>query len=282
MTPDSQILLNKPGFYWLQLRVGVAAIWLALGAPLHASPGSAMPDFAELCSPPAAGADPQSTSTMAAPYRPPNDWAWLCFYEADNQVLRKGMPPDIIFMGDSITQAWITIDPAFFDASRIDRGISGQTSAQLLLRFQQDALSLRPKVIHLLVGTNDVAGNVGAMGMESYKSNIVAMADLAKANNIVLVLGAIPPADRFPWRASVEPVDYIRSLNRWLRDFSKKRRIVFVDYYAAMANPSGAAREGLTRDGVHPNADGYRIMADLAEPALKKALARSRRKANSP
>lgn len=262
------------------MRVGVTAIVLAFGAPLHAMPGSAMPDLAELCSPPPAEADPPPAPTTPTPYRPPNDWAWLCFYQADNLVVRDGTPPDVVFIGDSITQAWITIDPAFFGSGRIDRGISGQTSAQLLLRFRQDAISLRPKVIHLLAGTNDVAGNIGAMGAESYKSNIIAMADLAQVNGITLVLGAIPPAGRFPWRTSVEPVEQIRSLNSWLRDFATARGIIFVDYYAALATPSGSARDGLTRDGVHPNAAGYRAMAEAAEPALAAALARDRRAAH--
>lgn len=259
------------------MRVGVAAILLAFGAPVHAIPGSAMPDLAELCSPPPAEAETQLAATPPTAYRPPNDWAWLCYYQADNRLVRNGTPPDIVFIGDSITQAWITVDPAFFSAGRIDRGISGQTSAQLLLRFQQDAISLRPKVIHLLVGTNDVAGNMGAMGADGYMSNIAAMADLAQAKGIALVLGAIPPAERLPWRTSVEPVEQIRSLNTWLRDFAAERGIVFVDYYAALATPSGSARDGLTRDGVHPNPAGYRIMADVAEPALATALARDRR-----
>jgi lysophospholipase L1-like esterase len=199
--------------------------------------------------------------------------AGLCVYQTDNQRLRNGPSPDIVFLGDSITQAWTRIDPAFFGTRRVGRGISGQTSAQMLLRFRQDAIALRPKVIHLLAGTNDVAGNVGAMGGESYKSNVIAMADLARANGITLVLGAIPPADRFPWRASVEPVGQIRALNNWLRDFASQRGIIFVDYHTALATPSGAARDGLTRDGVHPNAAGYGVMAEVAEPALAMAMA---------
>lgn len=234
-----------------------------------------------LCAPPIESAG-QPVHTSVTPYRPPNDLAGLCVYQADNRRLSTGPSPDIIFVGDSITQAWVTIDPAFFASNRVGRGISGQTSAQMLLRFRQDAIALRPKVIHLLAGTNDVAGNAGAMGSQAYQSNVIAMADLAQANGIILVLGAIPPARQFPWRTAIEPVEPIRALNQWLRDFANQRGLIFIDYYAALAAPSGAALDGLTRDGVHPNASGYRVMAEIAEPALAMALDRARTTSPTP
>lgn len=255
----------------------LAAALLTSGAPaLAADPGTVMPSLAEACTPPPPAADTPSPATTE-PYRPAGDWAWLCYYRADNEAVARGPAPDIVFMGDSITRNWITIDPGFFSAARIDRGISAQTTAQMLLRFGPDAIALRPKVIHLMAGTNDIAGNAGAMGTQSFKANITAMADLAKANGITLVIGAIPPAERFPWRTTIAPVEDIRALNRWLRDLAAARGLAFIDYYAALATPEGAAREGLTRDGVHPNAAGYKVMADLAQPALEKAVSRARR-----
>jgi len=257
---------------------GPAAILALVAAPLGAETGETMPSLDQVCTRPAEAlpaANPEDR------YRPAADWAWLCYYHADNVALRTKPRPDVVFMGDSITRNWITVDPAFFREGRIDRGISGQTTAQMLLRFGPDAVALNPKVIHLMAGTNDVAANAGALAIESTKANITAMADLAKANRISLVIGAIPPAASFPWRDRIAPVDDIRALNRWLREFAASRGLPFIDYFAALGTAEGAAREGLTRDGVHPNADGYRIMADLAEPVLEKAVRGTRDRSKS-
>jgi len=264
-------------------RAMLAAVLLAGGAPaLAAEEGTRMPDLDAVCTPPPITAAPGTPLPASAePYRPAADWAWLCYYHADNQAVRRGPAPDIVFMGDSITRNWITIDPGFFRQGRVDRGISGQTTAQMLLRFMPDAVALRPKVIHLMAGSNDIAANAGALAIESYKANMTAMADLAKANGITLVIGAMPPADRFPWRTTIAPVKDIRALNAWLRQFAAARGLAFIDYYAALATPEGAAREGLTRDGVHPNAQGYKVMADLAEPVLEKAVTRAKARARS-
>jgi lysophospholipase L1-like esterase len=244
--------------------------------PALGEPQVRLPSLDAACTPPA---DAPSAAN-SEPYRPASDWAYLCYYHADNAALMQGEPPDIVFIGDSITRNWITIDPSFFaQGRRADRGISAQTSAQMLLRFTRDAIAMRPKVIHLMAGTNDIAANPGGLAIESYKANITAMADLARANGITLVIGAIPPADRFPWRPAMQPAEDIRMLNRWLADFASARGLAFIDYHTALATPEGAAREGLTRDGVHPVAAGYRIMADLANPVLARAVARAERKA---
>ena len=252
---------------------------LPLTSPLAAGePQVRMPSLDSVCTPPADVPPPGTPPPGTEPYRPAADWAYLCYYHADNAALRQGPRPDVVFIGDSITRNWITIDPAFFARGRrADRGISAQTSAQMLLRFGPDGIALRPRVIHLMAGTNDIAANPGGLAVESYKANITAMADLAKANGIVLVIGAIPPADRFPWRPAMKPAEDIRDLNLWLRDFAAARGAFFIDYHAALAAPDGAPREGLTRDGVHPTADGYKLMADLAEPSLEKAVSRARR-----
>jgi lysophospholipase L1-like esterase len=243
--------------------------------PAMGKPQVRLPSLDAVCTAPA-DAPPAAN---AEPYRPASDWAYLCYYHADNAALMQGAPPEVVFIGDSITRNWITIDPAFFAQGRwADRGISAQTSAQMLLRLIPDAIALRPKVIHMMAGTNDIAANPGGLAIESYKANITAMADLARANGITLVIGAIPPADRFPWRPVMQPAEDIRMLNRWLAGFASARGLAFIDYHTALATPEGAARDGLTRDGVHPTLDGYRIMAALAEPVLAKALAAARRK----
>lgn len=256
--------------------VVLACLALSLAShPANGAPQVRLPSLDAVCTPPPDAPAPANNE----PYRPASDWAYLCYYHAENTALMQGEAPDVVFIGDSITRNWITVDPSFFARGRrADRGISAQTSAQMLLRFIPDGIALRPKVIHLMAGTNDIAANPGGLAIESYKANITAMADLAQANGIVLVIGAIPPADRFPWRPLMQPVEDIRSLNLWLKDLAATRGALFVDYHAALTTAEGAPRDGLTRDGVHPTIEGYRIMADLAEPALAKALARAHRK----
>jgi lysophospholipase L1-like esterase len=216
---------------------------------------------------------PESTPSTAR-YRGPGDWPWLCRYRADNQAAPNFPAPDVIFYGDSITENWEKADPNFFNRSFINRGIGGQTSAQLLLRFYQDVVTLRPRVVHIVVGTNDVAGNPGSLDADSYKNNILSMVDLAKAHSISVILGSIPPAAKFPWRsdmpwrAKIEPVGEIRALNLWLRQLAKDRTLTFVDYYSAMAEPDGSMKEVLTRDGVHPNDSGYELMRSLARASI--------------
>ncbi len=216
------------------------------------------------------------TPLGATRYRPPGDWPWLCRYRADNQAALAFAAPNVVFYGDSITENWAKIDVAFFSRSAINRGISGQTSAQLLLRFYQDVIALRPRKVHIIVGTNDVAGNSGALDAQSYKNNILAMVDLARTHRIQVILGSIPPAARFPWRSDVpalvsfEPVREIRELNLWLQRLAKERNLIFVNYHDVMANADGAMQSALTRDGVHPNAKGYEVMRRLAAAAVAK------------
>ena len=226
---------------------------------------------------------PPETAPSTARYRAPSDWPWLCRYRADNEAALALPAPDVVFFGDSITENWAKADPDFFTRSSLNRGIGGQTSAQLMLRFYQDVVALRPRAVHIVVGTNDVAGNPGAMDAESYKNNILAMIDLARAHRIRVILGSLPPAARFPWRADlpwrakIQPVSEIRALNLWLRQFAKDRHLTFVDYHTAMAAPDGAMREALSLDGVHPNVSGYALMRTLAESAVASALRKARR-----
>ncbi|CAN7452336.1 GDSL-type esterase/lipase family protein [Phenylobacterium sp. LjRoot164] len=204
------------------------------------------------------------------------DWADLCRYRPDNAKARN---VEAVFMGDSITELWMVADPGFFSAARLDRGISGQTSAQMLLRFNADVVALKPKVVHIMAGTNDVAGNLGPNRPEDFKNNIRAMADIANASGIAVVLGAIPPADRFLWRAGLKPAAQIGELNAWLKAFAAERGYVFADYHGAMATETGAMRPAFSKDFVHPNRAGYAVMAPIAQAALDEAQRRGPRKA---
>jgi lysophospholipase L1-like esterase len=200
------------------------------------------------------------------------DFANLCRYKPDNVRVSQGQRPRAVFMGDSITEGWMAGDPSLFSQGVVDRGISGQTSPQMLLRFYQDVIALRPTVVHIMAGTNDLAANTGPSSPEDYKNNIRAMVDLAQANNIKVVLASILPADRFPWRTDLQPADQIRQLNTWLRQFAAERKVVFADYYTEMATPTGATKPALSNDGVHPNSDGYAAMRPIANAALQRAV----------
>lgn len=205
-------------------------------------------------------------------YSPSADWAWLCRYHAANQAL-AGKAVDTVLIGDSITEGWVTQDPGFFANGIVGRGISGQTSPQLLVRFWQDVITLRPKAVHIMIGTNDLAGNTGPTSPEAYKNAIRAMVTLAKANHIVVILGSIPPADRFDWARQHKPAPTIVSLNAWLKDYAAEEGLVYADYHGALAGPDGELPTRFGPDGVHPNAAGYAVMRKVAEQAISEAEA---------
>lgn len=224
---------------------------------------------------PVAPAEPdQAWLNARSAYKRTNDWPWLCRYAQDNAALKAR--PTVVFMGDSITEIWLARDPAMFTPGRIDRGISGQTTPQMLLRFWQDVVALKPKVVHIMAGTNDLAGNTGPNSPEGYRNNIRAMVDLARANRIAVILGSIPPAARFGWQPAVEPVRRIAELNAWLKAYAAERHLVYADYHVVLATPEGAIKPELSPDGVHPNAAGYKLMRPVAEAAVKAALKTAR------
>ncbi len=204
--------------------------------------------------------------------RAKTDWADLCRYRAANEALAAGGGAKVVFLGNSITELWRAADPSFFTGGIVDRGISGQTSGQTLLRFYPDVVALHPKAVHILVGTNDLAGNNGPSRPEDLKNNIRAMVDIAKAHHIQVILGSITPAAVIPWRREIKPTDQIIDLNRWMRDFASREGLIYVDYYAVLASPGGGMRDGYSRDGVHPLRTGYALMKPLAEAAIEKAL----------
>ena len=211
-----------------------------------------------------------------------NDWGYLAkFREAD-----KELPPPaagevrVVFLGDSITEGWgmkaTATSPGrgeFFPGKPyINRGISGQTTPQMLLRFRQDVIELKPKVVVLLAGTNDIAENTGKMTFGEIANNIESMSELARANGIRLVLCSVLPASDFHWHKGLEPAPKIKTLNAWIKEYAAKNDFVFVDYYSPMANGEGGLKAELSPDGVHPNKAGYEIMAPLAEAGIAEAL----------
>ena len=197
------------------------------------------------------------------------DWAGLCRYRTTNESFRtRGESARVVFMGDSITENWLLADPKFFERGVVNRGIGGQTTPQMLVRFRADVIALKPQAVHIMAGTNDVAGNTGPSTAQDVKNNIISMVELARANGIRVVLGSIPPAATFNWRPQLDPVPQIKALNAWLRDYAAQNRLEYIDYYAALAGRSGELKANLGNDGVHPNREGYRIMRKLVESAM--------------
>ncbi len=197
------------------------------------------------------------------------DWANLCRYRAANAALKR--PPRVVFMGDSITENWAVADPELFDGKFVGRGISGQTSPQMLLRFRSDVIDLHPRVVHIMAGTNDLAGNTGATTEADFKATIESMVELAKAHHVQVALSSIPPAATFPWAARYRPTAQIRRLNGWMRTYAARNGLIYINYFDALATPDGAFRAELSNDGVHPNFAGYAIMRKLALKALDGA-----------
>ncbi|MES1201428.1 MAG: SGNH/GDSL hydrolase family protein [Pseudomonadota bacterium] len=200
------------------------------------------------------------------------DWAYLNKYRAENEALMNSHAPvEIVFMGDSITEIWPQRDPAFWTAGRVCRGISGQTTPQMLVRFRQDVIDLNPRVVHIMAGTNDVAGNTGPMTPEMTQANLRSMAELARAHRIKIVFGSIPPADHFFWAPDApQPAQRIMALNAWLHDYARSIGAEYADYHAAMRDAAGAMRPELAEDGVHPVAAGYAIMDRIANETLAR------------
>jgi len=200
------------------------------------------------------------------------DWPDLCGFHADNLKLiaRPQAERDVVFMGDSITAAWEYGDPGLFRTGWVDRGISGQTTQQMLLRFPADVLALHPRVVHIMAGTNDVAGNTGPTTYDNIEGNIAAMVTLAKAAGIRVVLAAIPPSAGFNW-AAIKPVPVIATLNQRLKALALREKVTFVDYGTVLATPEGAMKPDLTLDGTHPATAGYALMAPLVRQAVATA-----------
>ncbi|MFJ6023082.1 GDSL-type esterase/lipase family protein [Brevundimonas sp. NPDC092305] len=234
----------------------------------------------EPCLPPLPDLSPTATEAEIASRREAMmerrraDWGGLCRHRLSNGALGT-RAVEAVFIGDSITEFWEAASPDLFRDGVVNRGIGAQTSPQMLLRFQQDVIALKPRVVHIMAGTNDVAGNSGPGRPEDFRNNIRSMVELAQAHGIGVVIGAIPPAATFSWRPGMAPAGRIRELNGWLRDYARERGAVFVDYHEAMRGLDGEMRPELTADGVHPDADGYAVMTPLALAAIQAAAAGS-------
>lgn len=203
------------------------------------------------------------------------DWAQLQHYAQANAELPPPAPGErrVVFMGNSITEGWAPLFPALFPGKPyVGRGISGQTSPQMLVRFRQDVIALKPAVVVINAGTNDIAGNTGTATDEMIAGNIQSMAELARANGIRVVLTSILPASRFRWAPDVEPAPRIIALNRWIREYAQRIGAPYVDYHAALADSAGGLPAKYAADGVHPNEAAYRIMAKLVERGISEAL----------
>jgi lysophospholipase L1-like esterase len=258
----------------LGLRVGVGALLSAMGV-IGAVPGALA----------------QTTGTGAQAAKPPQhageywrahdhqlavDFGGLERYKAADAALAPPAAGEkrVVFMGDSITDAWKIADPdgSFPGKPYVNRGISGQTTPQMLVRFRQDVIDLKPSVVVILAGTNDLAGNTGPVTLEQTEENLASMADLATANGIQVVLCSILPAFDYPWSPGLEPAPKIATLNQWIRSYAAQKGYIHVDYYSAMKDDRGGLPPVLSNDGVHPLSAGYAIMAPLVEAGIEQAL----------
>lgn len=205
------------------------------------------------------------------------DWPNLNKYQKDNASLQNAQPflNKVVFMGDSITEFWSREAPEYFQTHNyINRGISGQTTPQMLLRFRADVIALKPSVVVILAGINDIAGNTDPATLDMITNNILSMIDLAKVHNIKVILCSVLPAFDFPWKPNQKPADKIIALNRLLTDYAIANGIPFVDYHAAMADDQNGLALAYSNDGVHPSIAGYEIMGPLVENAIQGILAK--------
>ena len=237
-------------------------------------------------------AQPQATPAPAASEAPDNtklradlkmaqdklkDWPNLGRYHDANAQAQAPQPTEkrVVFMGDSITDGWGHNEKFFPGKPYVNRGISGQTTPQMLIRFRPDVIALKPKVVVILAGTNDIAGNTGPSTLEAIEDNLASMAELARVNGIHVVLASLlPVCDYIKPQTNRRPPEQIIAVNAWMKDYTSKNGLVYLDYYSAMLDDKQMFKQDLTRDGLHPNEAGYAVMAPLAEKAIAEALGR--------
>ena len=242
--------------------------------------------FVPLFLPLAALAQPQASGTLPPPLRQVasliSDFGNTRRYAAENATVKPPAVGDqrVVFMGDSITDNMHNAQrfgPFFPGKPYLNRGISGQTTAQMLLRFYPDVIALQPKAVVIFGGTNDIAGNLGTVSMESMEDNIAAMADISRANGIKVILASVMPVCDLPGKPPMtpgRPPESILKLNKWIKDYATSHGAVYLDYFSATVDDNGFLRAELTEDGLHPIAKGYEMMNPLAEKAIAQALGR--------
>jgi lysophospholipase L1-like esterase len=277
----------------LVLAAGLIALGISGGGLAQSAQGSATPAAGQPATAPGAAQPagppagcPEMATALTALMRNDArlaDWPNLARYREANRVLQ---PPSagesrVVFMGDSITDSWQNPRYGGFFPGKpyVDRGISGQTTPQMLLRFRRDVVDLQPKAVVILAGTNDIAGNTGPMTNEDIQGNLTSMSELAGANNIRVVLASITPVSAYhvgPTRpvpqTALRPMARITALNDWMKSYAAAKGHVYLDYFTAMVDETGLMRADLTEDDLHPNAKGYAIMGPLAEAAIARAL----------
>lgn len=203
------------------------------------------------------------------------DWANLKRYQAENTELKTPEKQEnrVVFMGNSITQGWVETRPEFFKKNAyIGRGISGQTTPQMLVRFRQDVIALQPKAVVILAGTNDIAGNTGPSTLEMIIDNLASMAEVARANNIKVILCSVLPAYDYPWKKGMEPNIKIPQLNEMIKAYAAQKSFVYLDFFSAMNDGKNGMKAEYSYDGVHCTAKGYVVMEKLVQPAIANVL----------
>ena len=203
------------------------------------------------------------------------DWANLSKYREENAKLALASSHEkrIVFMGNSITEEWETFHPEFFSGKPyINRGISSQTTPQMLLRFRADVINLNPELVIIMAGTNDIAGNTGPSSIEMIAHNIISMAELAMINDIKIILCSVLPVYDYTWKPGLNPVGKISALNEIIKDYAQNNDITYLDYYSSMVDDRKGLIEDFTYDGVHPNKLGYTIMESFLETAIVETL----------
>lgn len=226
-----------------------------------------------LATPFASTAQENQDQRRAEEQRIHNDWPNLERYRDANRRVAQGTV-DIVFMGDSITEGWRGPTAAPSKPRRLNRGIGGQTTPQMLVRFRQDVVDLKPAVVHIMAGTNDIAGNTGPSTLEMIQANLMSMCEIAQANRIAVILASLPPADKLPWKPQIETIAPIAALNAWLKRYARDRNFIYSDYDAVLNDGAGGMRKAFAYDGVHPTAEGYAAMNPVAEKAIATALAK--------
>ena len=258
------------------LRSMVVALFLALmivpASVVAQEPGN-VPETKAPAPTPKAAATAPSAWEIEHDKQMKEDWPWLARFREDNMKL--GMPAAgdnrVVFMGDSITEAW-KLEDSFPGKPFVNRGISGQTTPQMVLRFRQDVIALQPKVVVILAGINDIAGNTGPETLTQIEDNIASMAELANAHHIGVVLCSVLPAFDFPWQPGMTPAPKVLTLNTWIKAYAVDHGAVYVDYHTPMKDARDGLPATLSHDGVHPTPAGYAVMAPLAAAGIEKAL----------
>jgi lysophospholipase L1-like esterase len=203
------------------------------------------------------------------------DWPNLSKYQDQNVALKPTAAGQqrIVFMGDSITEFWSTTDSDYFTGKAyVNRGISGQTTPQMLIRFRADVIALQPAAVLILAGINDIAGNTGPATLNMIENNIISMVELAQANQIKVILCSVLPAFDFPWKPNQNPAEKVVALNEMIKNYADANGILYLDYFSAMNDERNGLKAAYSGDGVHPNKLGYQVMAPLAEKAIAEVL----------